>query len=246
MKSQMIFDDLLKKPHYANIIAVLRVFGNKKEGLRQAHLRYVLMKDPKMHWYTERAMKEFFGDELEGAFNPLPLINQPFLKKGCIKTRKQLDNYLRQLVKMGIVKKDKRGSYAKYTVADKYSKELERTEVLDKIKWWNTSLIIKMKETKFTINSQQGYDSITMFGLPFESYTKEEMEVIQKCLSNILMNARELLQMKCKKMQIKIKFDDLLKKARRSFKEGKSYLEQEYTSSAISMFYTGEMDYLIY
>jgi len=241
MKSKMSFNDLEKKLHYANILALLREFGEKESGLRQAHLRYVLMKNPKLHWYTVRDMKEFFGDELEEAFKPLPLLKKPFLSKGCISSRQQLTNFLDKLLEMGVIEKHGKRPNVRYKLTRRYRAETERTDVIDRVNWWDGRYIIQMREKKFTLDSREGFGSLTLFGLLEQTYSVKEMEIIQECLENILDNARKILEIKFKRMQVNISMTKWFQKAKQSIMDGEDHLKKETELSSFCLFYKGQI-----
>ncbi|GAG36728.1 unnamed protein product, partial [marine sediment metagenome] len=91
-----------------------------------------------------------------------------------------------------------------------------------------------------------GIDSLTVFGYFLdESMSIEDRDEIQKCLRNIIKNARKILQIRCRNKQIRITKDEYVDKLKESIEEDENKLKDVIESSSFSLFYTGEMNYLI-
>lgn len=264
----MTFEEAVIKPHYSGILELLIKFDPiagklrpksdpsklrpksdliEEDGLCPLHLRYALMTEPKIHKHLLPKIQKFFGNNLDKLYKSDRPEIEPILIKGCIRSRQGLTNFLDKLLEMGIIEKTVYNKQnVRYKISPRYLGELYRLPALRKVEWWDGDKITQMEEEKFIINSQGRIDSLTVFGYFLgESMPIEDNREIQKCLRNIKKNARKILQIRCKNKQIKITKDEYVDKLKESIKEGENKLKDVIESSSLSLFYTGEMNYLI-
>lgn len=202
MRTKMRFNDLLEKDHYVSIITLLMLFG-KKKGLRQAHLRYALIDDSKLHKYTIREMEKFFGNRLDWVHDVYFGAERYSWVKGCIHSRQELTNFLGKLLAMKIIEKNGKKPYVTYRLTPKFTRELIKMTTAEKINRWND--VSSPSNIVFNIDSCSGYDSLVLFGLlnELERFSSDEIILVKKCVTNIKENARKILEIKYNKTKCK-------------------------------------------
>jgi len=239
-KSKMDFKDILNRDYYRSIITLLAFYQVQRDengdlklrGLRQIHLRYVLMKEPGLYEPTYKKVKKFFDNHS----NIFPELNLEFLYKyggvvkDCIKSPQKLTNYLTTLKEIGIIEKKGKQPHSRYVLTPKYMGEMKKIRIKSRVDRWHFQYIVDSYYFKdildnsddLNLGEEQKYlrlsrgSSWVLYGLPpekLDELAKEEKDKLCHYLNEIEKNLWAVMELRYSKMKISAKrFTEKVKK----------------------------------
>lgn len=181
---KMTVEEMLKQPHYLAILNFTLVFGNK-EGLRQSHYRWELIKnhDNIKQTYLVNEMKNFFKESENKNF----FLSYIFTKT-YISSRSNLSNFLKKLEKNNLLNKVKDSDkIGRYFLTDKSEAYLLRHNLIELFELLPLNYIKKiyydlsekfLDENELLISNHQS-DEL------FSSSKEEVEEILQTILKDV-------------------------------------------------------------
>lgn len=204
---------------YQSIIHLLYEFKDIKGGLEAKYFRYALIKnhDAKnnsnpegLHKRTMVTLHNFFGNKLDN------LIKLGLIKKDCISSRKNLDNFLRKLSseEIEILSKNKKKKVIRYKLNKSYYNEGIRIQNKEVIDLYHMDFIFQKEigiPDKFIIGRQ------VLYGLSkkeFDSFNSQDRSKIIENLNKIEQLISEIDNIKNEKIwnNWKYKYNFLINK----------------------------------
>ena len=218
MSKKIKIEDLIKKEYYENMIVLLASFQKKADGLAQKHFRYVLMNNENEPIYYEKKVKDFFEkyeDSKEKGL--LFLYDIGFLRRGSIATQRNLNYYIKYLLKNNIIYKVNRKKHFRYKLTPEFFEEYNKMEIRQQIDRWDRydeDCHFEMKhfnehyltsdDKKHVVSELRKKEDWTMFGLPKElkkMFTEDEIQEIKTYLRNVEENLWKIVELKFKKTE---------------------------------------------
>jgi len=200
-------EKLVKQKHYDNMILLLGYLQNRADGLRQKHFRYALMNNENEQLYSTLDMEIFF--------EKMDLPNwrrMGWLKKGSISKQKDLNYYLKYLLKNNVIEKVNRKKPFRYKLTPEFYSEYNKMEIGWRIDRWDSDNNFKRKyffkkhvpseNIKDMPLGSEGIVEWTIFGLPREldkMFTKDEINDITTQLKRVEESLWKIIELKLKK-----------------------------------------------
>ena len=245
--------NLWKKPHIADILYFLEIFQYPGGRLEQKHLRYFLMNDHHLEFVNEldsfyEDNKVLFEEfvPLKGNFQTREDICQhlktfdtikdeqerdiqknnfilSLWRSGNIKTKDDLDQYLRRLCRNNIIKKVNKNKPFKYMTTYEYEKNFQELRVVEYIERWD----IKERNKIIPVRIEGCYCDASIFGVSRDQFDEDEIKKIATNLENICENLTMILKLKNQKTH--------------HYHEGKNEMEREKLTSIDFFFHGSKM-----
>ena len=190
-KKMSELDYFMKQPY----MSILNLLFECKE-LEAKHFRYILIKNhDNLHEWTQKTMAKFFEKHSQ-------FLNSDVVKKECITDRKNLNKFLKRLLKVNYIYKQKVGKKNKYKASQHTINEIIRINNKMNIDCYPKEFITELGIEHSTGGPEKNYPSelvsVVLYGLPqkfFDSLSSSEVKKFLDIFMEIEINIRKIEDM---------------------------------------------------